>query len=194
MDTLPFSIAVRGIQELPDMADAGVTHVLSILDPEWPVPDAFAAYAAHERLELRFHDVIEDTPGLIAPAEHHVAELLAFGRTLDAEPDGGHLLVHCHAGISRSTASMILMILQARPALSAREVAQGVLAIREKAWPNLRLIEMGERALGREGEIVDAVRDLYGAQLVIRPHLAEVMTKSGRGREVALARMPEAGI
>jgi predicted protein tyrosine phosphatase len=184
--TIPFKITVCGIDELPQHSDIGVTHVLSILDPEWPVPDAFGSFGEHERLELRFHDVIEETPGMVPPQEAHVAQVLAFGRDIVAEPaPGAHLLVHCHAGISRSTASMILIVAQARPAVPASAIAQEIFRMRPKAWPNLRIIEMGDAMLGRNGELVAAVKEIYRAQLETRPHLATVMTEGGRAREVA---------
>lgn len=187
--TIPFKITVCGIQELPDHSAVGITHVLSILDPDWPVPDAFGTFGEHERLELRFHDVIEDTKSMRPPMPEHVEKVLAFGRTMLAEPPpGAHLLVHCHAGVSRSTASMILIIAQARPQAPAATIVQEVYRIRGKAWPNLRIIEMGDAMLGRGGELVLAVKDLYRQQLTARPELAEFMINEGRDREVAAAR------
>jgi predicted protein tyrosine phosphatase len=185
----PFRITICGIEELAGHCEAGASHVLSILDPAWPVPDAFGAYGGHERLELRFHDVIEDFPGTLPPQEGDVARLLAFGRDLVAEPpEGAHLLVHCHAGISRSTAAMTLILAQARPDLPARDILREVLRVRPKAWPNLRIIEMGDAMLARNGEVVAAAAEIYQRQLETYPHLAELMTQGGRGREVAAAR------
>src|SRR5271154_1014214 len=63
---LPQPCAIMALKSTTDAVDglgfhsaAGVTHVLSILDPGWPEPEAFNAFAPHRRLELRFHDVIE---------------------------------------------------------------------------------------------------------------------------------------
>ena len=187
--TIPFKITICGIHELPDHREIGISHVLSILDPDWPVPDAFGSFGEHERLELRFHDVIEQVPDMIPPQEKHVAQLLAFGRNLMAEPaPGAHLLVHCHAGVSRSTASMILIVAQAQSQLAASVTAQEVLRIRPQAWPNLRIIEMGDAMLGRGGEVIEAVREIYRVQLSRRPELATSMADGGRGREVAVGR------
>ena len=187
--SLPFGLTVCGIAELDGHASLGVSHVLSILDPIAPVPEAFGAFGEHAKLELRFDDVIEDTPGMIAPQPEHVAQILAFGRDLLAEPrPQAHLLVHCHAGISRSTAAMALLIAQGLPEQDAATVLAAVHAIREKAWPNLRLIEMGDAALGRGGLLVAAAHRLYALQLERRPQLAEFMEGCGRGREVAAAR------
>ena len=186
MDTIaPFRITVCGIDELPEHCEIGVSHVLSILDPERAVPDAFGSYGAHERLELRFHDVIEETPGNAAPQPEHVAQVLAFGRDLMAEPaPDAHLLVHCHAGISRSTASMALILAQALPVLPADAILTEVLRIRPQAWPNLRIIEMGDAMLGRGGAMVAAAHRVYGRQLGRQPELAEEMHGWGRAREV----------
>lgn len=184
----PFRITVCGIEELGGHCAAGVSHVLSILDPGWPVPSAFGAYGEHERLELRFHDVIEETPEVSPPRPEHVEALLAFGRDLEAEPRAdAHLLVHCHAGISRSTAAMALILAQVLPEYSASEVIEAVLAIRPQAWPNLRLVEMGDAALGRGGSLVAAAATAYRRQLARRPDLAEIMGRAGRGRELAAA-------
>jgi predicted protein tyrosine phosphatase len=189
METIiPFRITVCGIEELTGHCETGVSHVLSILDPDWPVPEAFGSFGEHQKLELRFHDVIEETPGTVPPREEHVGQLLAFGRDLLNEPrPTAHLLVHCHAGISRSTASMALILAQALPDLPASRILKEILQIRPKAWPNLRIIEMGDVMLDRSGEMIAAAREIYRQQLEIRPQLAEFMEQGGRGREVAAA-------
>src|SRR4051812_45916699 len=110
-------LTICGLDELCDFQGANVTHVLSILDPGMPEPEDFAAYGPHERLTLRFDDIIAPIPGLMLPERKHVEQLLDFGQGLAAA--GGdplsHLLVHCHAGISRSTASMATLLAEARP-------------------------------------------------------------------------------
>jgi predicted protein tyrosine phosphatase len=185
----PFRITVCGIEELAGHRESCVSHVLSILDPDWPVPNAFGAYGEHARLELRFHDVIEESnPDMIAPQLEHVADLLAFGGGLLVAPhDDAHLLVHCHAGISRSTASMALVLAQALPDVPADRIFEEVLHIRPQAWPNLRILEIGDAMLGRRGELVAAAAGVYRTQLDRRQYLAEQMRSGGRGREIETA-------
>ncbi len=128
--------------------------------------------------------------GKRAPDAEDVRRILAFGRDLLAEPAASrHLLVHCHAGISRSTAAMALIIAQTLPDASSDTVLQLVHGIREKAWPNLRLVEIGDALLQRGGTLVASAHALYKLQLERRPHLAEFMENGGRGREVAAARL-----
>jgi predicted protein tyrosine phosphatase len=185
----PFGITVCGLPELGQHCRAGVTHLLSILDPDFPLPEAFGEYGEHRRLELRFHDVIEEgIPGMRPPEAADVAQVLAFGHDLEAEGNGrGHLLVHCHAGVSRSTAAMALIIAQALPTAAAAAVLGEVVRIRPQAWPNLRLLEMGDALLRRGGTLVEAAGAVYRRQMATRPTLAAEMRAGGRGREVAIA-------
>jgi predicted protein tyrosine phosphatase len=182
----PFQVTICGIDELGFHWEAGVTHVLSILDPGWPEPEALGAFDAHRRLELRFHDVIEAGPGWIAPERLDVEQLLSFGRDL-TEARGTHLLVHCHAGVSRSTAAATLILAQARPDRPAEKVLQAVVLQRAQAWPNLRILELGDALLDRRGEIVGAARAHYRRRLEREPWMIEQMIDGGRGREVAEA-------
>jgi len=183
---VPFQVTICGIDELGFHCAAGVTHVLSILDPGWPEPEAFNAFDPNRRLELRFHDVIEAGPGWVAPEGQDIEHLLAFGRDL-TEVRGTHLLVHCHAGVSRSTAAATLILAQTRPDRPADEALLAVVRQRPRAWPNLRILELGDALLGRRGQIVEAARAHYRRVLEREPWLIEQMIDGGRGREVAEA-------
>ena len=190
MNTIaPFSITICGIEELAGHCDAKVSHTLSILDPEWPVPEAFGAFGEHTKLELRFHDVIDEyNADMIAPQQEHVAELLAFGRgLLKGSQADAHLLIHCHAGVSRSTASMALILAQALPDVTASQIFEEMLRIRPQAWPNLRILELGDVQLNRHGDLVAAAAGIYRTQLDSRPYLVEQMRSNGRGREIDAA-------
>ena len=182
----PFQVTICGIPELGEHCAAGVTHVLSILDPDCPDPPAFAEFAPHRRLALRFHDVIETEAGRLAPTRIDVERLLAFGRELHG-PEGSHLLVHCHAGVSRSTAAAALILAQAHPERPAREVLDAVAQIRPRAWPNLRILEFGDSLLVRRGEIVAAAAAIYRRVLDRDPYMQDLMIEGGRAREVIAA-------
>ena len=184
----PFMITVCGLEELAGHADRQVSHVLSILDPDQPEPEAFGAYGEHARLELKFHDIIEETPGFRAPQPEDVAKMLEFGRDILRDPENlRHLLVHCHMGISRSTAAMALLLAQALPDAPASEVMAHIVRIREKAWPNLRILMFGEEQLGRKGELSSAAGAVYRLQLERRPEIKTFFAESGRGREIEIA-------
>ena len=57
MNTIaPFGMTICGVEELSDHRETGASQVLSILDPDWPVPEVFGSFGEHKRLELRFHE------------------------------------------------------------------------------------------------------------------------------------------
>jgi predicted protein tyrosine phosphatase len=179
-------ITICGIPELGEHSAVGVTHVLSILGPNSLDPPEFAEFAAHRRLILRFHDVIEPQPDLIAPTREDVELLLAFGREVNETPEA-HLLVHCRAGVSRSTAAAALILIQANPEWSASAALDAIAAIRPRAWPNLLMLEFGDALLGRNGEIIAAAGAIYRRVLARDPKFVDQMIDAGRDREVSAA-------
>jgi predicted protein tyrosine phosphatase len=180
-------ITICGISELGQHCEAGVTHVLSILDPHWPDPEAFADFPSHRREALRFNDIIMPAPEAVVPTEDHVAQLLAFGRDVEVAGEFAHLLIHCHAGVSRSTAAAALLLAQEDPARPVEAIFAEIGRLRPRAWPNLLLLELGERALGRAGQIVPAVAAQYRRVLAADPVFGRFIRENGRGREVDLA-------
>lgn len=112
--------------------------------------------------------------------------LLKFGAGLERERDA-HLLVHCHMGISRSTSSTALLVAQSAPAMPPAAIFSELRKIRPQIWPNLRIIEMGDKRLGRDGTMVTALRDLYRSQIERDPNWVAEMRAEGRGREINLA-------
>jgi predicted protein tyrosine phosphatase len=181
-----FDITVCGVAELTGHGTAGVTHVLSILDPGSPAPAAFDGFGEHERLDLRFHDIVDELPGMRLAQPEDVAALLRFGRRLMRVPEA-HLLVHCRMGISRSSAAMALILAQARPDRPAADALVETRRIRRRIWPNLRVVDLPAPLLGRRGTLIAAAVARYRHVLERRPEMALAMQQLGRGREVEAA-------
>jgi predicted protein tyrosine phosphatase len=178
-------LTVCGIDELPGHAASGVTHVLSILDPDHPEPAAFARFDPHHRLTLRFHDIIGPWPGWVAPERADVEALVAFGAELDRAGEAlRHLLVHCHAGISRSTAALATLLARHTPEGEEPLIFGRLRGIRPQAWPNSRMVGFADEILGREGRLMAALRDHYRLQAAARPDFMEELKRVGRGSEV----------
>jgi predicted protein tyrosine phosphatase len=111
---------------------------------------------------------------------------LVFGREVSEIPEA-HLLVHCHAGVSRSTAAAALILMQANPEWPASAALDAVAAIRPLAWPNLLILEIGDALLGRNGEIAAAAAAIYRRVLARDPEYGDLMIDAGRDREVSAA-------
>jgi predicted protein tyrosine phosphatase len=177
---------ICGLDELSGHYEAGVTHMLSIIDPEIPQPGWFDAIPQHQRLTLRFHDIILPTPNQVMPQRSDMEQVLAFGRTL---PDGdpAHLLIHCHMGISRSTAAATAILLQAHPDLDEDEAFAHIYEVRGKAWPNSVMIRHADELLARNGRTVAALGRFYRRRLADHPHFAEPLRAGGRVPELEMA-------
>lgn len=183
-------LTVCGIEELEGHGPKRPTHILSILDPGTPDPVAFGGFDRHHRVTLHFHDIIEPLPGLTLPEPEHVRRILDFADDLEADldrRDEGHLLIHCHMGISRSTAAMTMLLAQAYADEDAAGIIERLVAIRPQAWPNLRMIGFADEMLGRAGTLTAEVSRLHARQIAAKPHLAQVMSDLGRSREVESA-------
>ena len=110
---------------------------------------------------------------------------MVFGREV-SETAEAHLLVHCRAGVSRSTAAAALILMQANPEWPASAALDAVATIRPCALPNLLILEFGDAILGRNGEIA-AAGAIYRRGLSHDPECVDQMIDAGRGREVSAA-------
>jgi predicted protein tyrosine phosphatase len=131
------------------------SHLVSLLSPTsaaetWPVADG-------RRLRLAFHDIAELREGLTAPDAALVARLLDFASGWDAARP---MLVHCWAGVSRSTAAGFIIACQRAPGRSERDIAQALRAAAPYATPNPLMVGLADAALGRAGRMSAAVAQI----------------------------------
>jgi predicted protein tyrosine phosphatase len=172
-------LLICGIDELDEYCTADISHIVSILDPGYAEPDIFRSFAPHERLELRFHDIIDEHAGMVAPNGEDIERLLKFGRSMLDSRSTGQLLVHCHAGLSRSTAAAVLLLAQAQPDRPPETAVIEMLELKPRAWPNLRMIELGDESLCCEGKLIRAARRHYADMVERFPALRHAVA-SGR--------------
>lgn len=169
-----FRPTICGVDELPRFARCGFTHIVSIMDPGSAVPEAFGSFDRHVRLDLRFHDIIDPQADMAAPGDDHIRQLLGFGDAMRASQAPVKLLAHCHAGVSRSSAAIIVMLAAAQPGSPEQALAHG-LAVVPNAWPNLRMIELGDGLIGCRGRLIAAVRGHYAVMLERYPAIRQVI-------------------
>jgi len=114
-----------------------------------------------ERLSLLFNDITEPRDGLTMPDESHVRALLDFAMEWDrAKP----LLIHCYAGVSRSTASAYIIASALDPTLDETALAEKLRELSPSATPNIRLIALADNMLRRDGRMVAAIKAIGRGQ------------------------------
>src|ERR1700759_3155754 len=128
----------------------GARHVVTLLGADDHV-DRPSSVPAGNHLFLRMHDISEPLDGHIAPDAAHVATLVEFVRGWDrAAP----LVVHCWAGISRSTAAAFVTVCALKPERDEREIAWAIRRASPTATPNIRIVRFADALLGRDGRMV----------------------------------------
>jgi predicted protein tyrosine phosphatase len=105
-------------------------------------------------LFIGMSDITEPLDGHILPAEQHVQKLIDFAKNWDrSEP----LVIHCHAGVSRSTAAAFIIACALAPSRSETEIADAIRRASQTATPNRRMIAIADAMLKRNGRMVAAI-------------------------------------
>ena len=126
--------------------------LLTLLSPDYPPAD-FSAFACERHLRLAFHDIVEPVPGLVAPDREMMQAVLAFGRDTQQQRP---LLIHCWAGISRSSAAAFAMACERNPGFE-RDIAGELRRRSPSATPNRLMVRLADDLLERNGRMVEAI-------------------------------------
>jgi predicted protein tyrosine phosphatase len=131
----------------------GARHVVSLLASEDHVLRPYGV-PEQNHLWLRMHDIAAPLGGFVPPESEHVEQLIDFVQRWDrAAP----MVVHCFAGISRSTAAAFVSVCALNPARDEFGIAQALRAASPTAFPNPRIVALGDEVLGRRGRMTAAV-------------------------------------
>jgi predicted protein tyrosine phosphatase len=108
-------------------------------------------------LVLPMDDITAPMDGYTAPAEEHVERLIDFvGKWDRAAP----MVVHCYAGISRSTAGAYVAACALNPARDEQQIAWEIRRASRTAYPNPRIVSIADRLLKRNGRMVRAIETI----------------------------------
>ena len=130
----------------------GARHVVTLINQDTLV-DRPESVEVGNHLFLGMHDISDPADGMVCPNEGHVDAFLSFVDRWDRQTP---MVIHCYAGISRSTAAAFTAFCAIRSDLDEREVAGRIRARSPEATPNARIVEMADGMLGREGRMVEA--------------------------------------
>lgn len=139
-----------------EVARTGARSLVTLLSPGTPVvrPELIGE---DRHLNIAMSDILDHLPGQVRPEMHHLDSLHAFIDRWDRrEP----MLIHCFAGVSRSTASAYIAVCQLSPHRDEHEVAQALRAASPTATPNLRFVALADEKLGRKGRMVAAIEGI----------------------------------
>ncbi len=145
------------------VTDTGAQRVVTLLK-DTDLVQRPAGITADGHLILGMDDITEPLDGYVAPADEHVTKLIAFVRGWDrARP----LVVHCYAGISRSTAGAFVTACALNPHRTELAIAQELRRASPTASPNIRIVSLADRVLGRNGRMIAAIKTIGAGTLAV---------------------------
>jgi predicted protein tyrosine phosphatase len=135
------------------VAGTGARSLVTLLSPGTEI-ERPAGISPARHLHLALSDIVEPAPGQILPDATHLKDLLAFVSAWDrAEP----MVIHCFAGVSRSTAAAYIAACALSPKADEFAIAKAMRAASPTATPNARLIALADEALRRRGRMKEAI-------------------------------------
>jgi predicted protein tyrosine phosphatase len=138
------------------VAKTGARSLVTLLSPGTAVERPFGI-RPDRHLYLAVSDIVEPMPGQVLPDVAHLEDLLGFIRAWDrAEP----MVIHCFAGVSRSTAAAYIAACALKPAGDEFVIAKAIRAASPTASPNSRLVALADEALGRRGRMNEAIANI----------------------------------
>src|SRR5712691_3155518 len=157
-------IHVCSLAALPETVRlTGASHVLTVMAKIEQVQRPDSVLPANH-LKVAMDDITEPMDGFVAPSEAHIAQVLDFVRGWDRSAP---LVIHCYAGVSRSTASAFAAACALNPHLDEMTIARQIRAASPIASPNRLIVSLADKALGRDGRMLRALDDIGPASMMV---------------------------
>jgi len=142
-----FDIRICGINESVYFMDQ-YTKIIGIVNPNTNVVPT-------EKYHIeRCHDIREDLEPWITPQKEQFQRILDFSKDFTVDDK---ILVHCSAGISRSTAVGVMILIQ--HGLTEEEAFAKIYSVRPHMYPNSLILLYADELLNRDGKLIEYFRN-----------------------------------
>jgi predicted protein tyrosine phosphatase len=157
-------IHVCSLAALPETVRlTGASHILTVMGKVEQVLRPESVLPANH-LRVAMDDITEPMEGFVAPSQEHIAQVLDFVRGWDR---GAPLVIHCYAGVSRSTASAFAAACALNPHREEMAIARQIRSASPIASPNRLIVSLADKALGRDGRMLRALDDIGPASMMV---------------------------
>jgi predicted protein tyrosine phosphatase len=157
-------IHVCSLAAFPDTVRAtGASHILTVMANVDQVQRPASVLEANH-LRVQVDDITEQMDGFVAPSEAHIEKVLNFVRGWDR---GAPMVVHCYAGISRSTASAFAAACALNPHRAEIAIARQIRAASPIASPNRLIVSLADKVLGRDGRMLRALDEMGPGSMMV---------------------------
>jgi predicted protein tyrosine phosphatase len=155
---------ICSLAALPETVRAtGASHILTVMaNVDQVLRPASVLEINHLRVSM--DDITEQMDGFVAPSDQHIERVLNFVRSWDRSAP---MVVHCYAGISRSTASAFAAACALNPHRDEIEIARQIRTRSPIASPNRLIVSLADKALGREGRMLRALDEMGPGSMMV---------------------------
>ncbi|HEX7758468.1 MAG TPA: hypothetical protein VF459_03135 [Caulobacteraceae bacterium] len=155
------------------IATRGPSHLITLLSPPEMI-ETPAGIAPDRHLKLGVHDISAPEADMVAPDAAMVERILTFAQTWDGRMP---MLVHCWAGISRSTATAFTLACERNPHSDELEIALALRRASPSAYPNRRIVALADNILDRRGRMLEAVEAMGSANFAVEGAVFELAAR-----------------
>ena len=161
------TLVICALSQIEDVIQARrPSHMVTLLSPAEMI-DTPRGMTPAQHLRIKVNDIAETMPGLVAPDEAMVTRIVKFGAGWTADSP---MLVHCWAGVSRSTATAFILACERNPEVDEFKIAKALRTASRYATPNRRFVALADDLLGRQGRMVDAVAAIGQGEVTLESH------------------------
>ena len=135
---------------------SGARYVISAINP-WSIPQTPTGVHDDNHLRIAINDITVPHGELVHPESHHIKTLIGFA---DKWAKDGPLVIHCLAGISRSSASAFIVACALNQNAPETNIADTLRAASKTAQPNLLMVQLADELLERDGRMIAAIENM----------------------------------
>jgi predicted protein tyrosine phosphatase len=136
--------------------ETGARHIVTLMK-DISLVERPAAVDPENHLHIEVDDIVCPIDGYNHPCQDHVARLMRFVQGWDRSAP---LVIHCYAGISRSTASAYAAACALSPERDEIAIAQEMRRASRTATPNRLIVSLADQILGRQGRMIAGIESI----------------------------------
>lgn len=166
---------VCSLAKMPGLVEqVQASHLVSVINSDMDVQRPRQIEESNH-LFLGMNDIVVATPGFEQASQQQVKSLISFIRHWDRQHP---LVLHCWAGVSRSTASAYIASCALNPDMDEDVIAQDLRMASPSATPNQWLVSLADDILNRKGRMLAAIERIgrgancYEGDIFAMPHIS----------------------
>ena len=151
------TVHVCALRHVPKtLKHTGARHLVSAINAYF-LPETPTAISPDRHLKLDMNDIVAAQPDLVLPNAGHFTKLLDFVRTWDQQAP---ILIHCYAGLSRSTAAAFIALCALNSRTPEDAIAHSLRRSSDTATPNRLFVALADKVMRREGRMIAALHSM----------------------------------